>query len=167
MNKRTAAIGLVVLVVGVILAVGGALSALGSITINTTFTQAYPGEYVSAEIVLNTTSNLVVSSPAPSGGIVEAQNLHLVNSTNISTYTVPYNASGAGSDVYRSLSGDYYYVAFTSAQPATRIVATPRGSSALAFASLVLLGVVLAIAGIVLAVVGVLRKGPPASAGQT
>jgi hypothetical protein len=167
MKKRTVTIGVIVLVVGIVMLVGGAIGALGSITINTTFTQPHPGEYVSSEIMLNTTSSLVVSSPAASGGIVQAQDLNSVNATNVNAYAVPYNASGAGSDVYRSLSGDYYYVAFAPAQPDTRIVATPQGSLVLAFGALALLGIVLAIVGIVIAVVGVLRKGPPAVAGQT
>ena len=165
--KRITVIGIVVLVVGIVLVIGGAVGALGSLTINTSFTQPHPGEYVSSEIMLNTTSNLVVSSPAASGGIVTAQNLNLVNSTNISSYTIPYSASGAGSNIYKSLSGDYYYVAFASAQPDTKIVATPQGSSVAAFGALALLGIVLAIAGIVITVVGVRQKQRPQIEGPT
>ncbi len=166
MQKRTVTIGVVVLVIGVVVAVGGAIGALGSLTVNTAFTQPHPGEYVSAEIVLNTTSNLVVSSSAATGGIIQAQDLDSVNSTNLNTYAVAYNTSGGGSDVYRSLSGDYYYVAFASAQPDTRIVATPQGSSLVAYGGLALLGIIMAIAGIVIAVVGVRRKAPPTVTGQ-
>lgn len=167
MKKRTVMIGVIILVVGIALFIGGAFGALSSITISTTFSQPQPGEFVSAEIVLNTTSNLVVSSPASSGGIIQAQELNSVNSTNINTYAVSYSASAAGSDVYKALSGDYYYVAFASAQPNTKIVATTNGSLTLAFALLVLLGIVLAIAGIVIAVVGAIQKGRPTVAGQT
>jgi uncharacterized membrane protein YidH (DUF202 family) len=166
MNKRTVMIGVVILLIGIALIIGGAIGALGSITISTTFTQPHPGEYLSAEIVLNTTSNLAVASPVASGGIVSAQNLTLVTSTNINTYAVPYSASAAGTDVYKSLSGDYYYVAFGSAQPDTKIVATPQGSRVLLFAALILLGVVLAIVGVVVAVVGAVRKTRPHMAGQ-
>jgi hypothetical protein len=165
MNKRMVVIGVVILVIGAALVIGGAIGALGSITIKTTFTQTRPGEYVSAEIVLNTTSNLAVSSPAPTGGVVSAQNLPLVDSTNINTYAVPYNTTAVGTEVYRSLSGDYYYVAFASAQPNTKIVATPQGSRVLLFAALLLLGVVLAIVGIIVAVVGAVRKTRPPMTG--
>jgi len=166
MNKRMVVIGVVILVIGVALIIGGAIGALGSISIKTTFTQPHPGEYVSAEIVLNTTSNLAVASPAATGGVVSAQNLTQVNSTNINTYAVPYNATAVGTEVYKSLSGDYYYVAFASAQPNTKIVATPQGSRVLLFAALLLLGVVLAIVGIIVAVVGAVKKTRPPMTGQ-
>ena len=165
-RKRTVVIGAVILAVGVVMVVAGGVGALSSLTINTSFTQPHPGEYVSSEIALNATSELVVSSPAATGGIIRAQNLNLVNSTNIDTYAIAYSASGAGSDVYKSLSGDYYYVAFASTQPNAKIVALTQGSSVLAYGGLVLLGVVLLIAGIAITVVGLLRKGPPAVAGQ-
>jgi hypothetical protein len=167
MNKRMVTVGVVILVIGIALVAGGAIGALGSISIKTTFTQPHPGEYVSAEIVLNTTSNLAVASPAALGGIVSAQNLINVNSTNISAYAVPYSASAAGTEVYKSLSGDYYYVAFASSQPDTKIVATPLGSRILLFGALALLGVVLVIVGIIIAVVGAVKKTRPPMAGQS
>jgi len=89
---------------------------------------------------------------------VHAQSLNLVNASNITTYAVPYNSTTAGSDVYRSISGDYYYVAFSSAQPDARIVATPQGSRVLAYGALALLGIICVIAGIVVAAVGAVRK---------
>jgi len=159
MNSRTVAVGVIVLVVGIALLIGGAIGALGSITINTTFTEPHPGEYLSTEIVLNTTSGLVVTAPAAVGGIIPAQAMSLVNSSNVSTYAVPYNSAAAGSDVYRSISGDYYYVAFASAQPDTRIVATALHSSAAKFGILVLLGLVCLVAGVIVAVVGAIQKG--------
>ena len=164
--KRTVAIGVVILVVGIVLVVGGAAGELSSLTIRTSFTQPHPGEYVSAEIMLNTTSYLAVSSPAASGGIIPAQDLNLVDSTNINTYALPISTSGAGSDIYKSLSGNFYYVAFASAQPNTNNVATPQGPFVAAFGALVLLGIVLVIAGIVIAVVGRRQRQRPQDAGQ-
>jgi len=167
MKTRTVVIGLVILVVGIALVVVGAVGALGSLTINTTFTQPHPGEYVSAEIVLNTTSGLVVSSPAAVSGIVRAQDLGSVNSTNLNRYAVPYNSTAAGSDVYKSISGNYYYVAFSSGQPDTRILATTLKSGIVAFGSLALIGIVLVLAGIVVAVVGALQKSPAQVEGRS
>jgi len=165
-KTRTVVIGVVVLVVGVALLIGGTLGALGSITINTTFTQPNAGEYVSAEITLNETSGLVVSSPASVGGVVHAQDLSLVTSANIHTYAIPYNSTGAGSEIYTSLSGNYYYVAFSSTQPNTTIVATPLRGGIVGYGSLVLLGLVLIVAGIVVAIVGVFQKRRPPAQGQ-
>jgi uncharacterized membrane protein len=162
--KRTVTVGIVVLVVGIVLVVGGAVGDLSSLTINKGFTQPHSGEYVSAEIKLNTTSYLVVKSPAASGGVVPAQDLNLVNSTNINTYAVPISTSGAGSDIYESITGDYYYVAFSSAQPNATIVAAPPYAAALG--TLIVVGIVLVIAGIVVAVVGRRQKRGPQDSGQ-
>ena len=167
MKQRTVVIGIIVVIVGGVMLVGGAIGALGSITIHTSFTQLHPGEYVSAEIMLNRTSNLLVSSPAASGGIVSAQDLSLVNFANLNTYAIPYNASAVGNNVYRSLIGDYYYVAFSSSQPNTKIVATPQGSLVLAYGLLAVLGVVVAVGGIVVVIVGVLQKERPQVPGQS
>ena len=162
--KRMVAIGAVVLAVGIVMVIGGAVGALGSLTIKTSFAQPQPGEYVSAEISLNTTSTLVVSSPAASGGVVHAQDLNSVNSTNINNYAISYNTSGAGSDIYSSLSGDYYYVAFSSTQPNTKIVVT-QGSLATTYGGLALLGIVLAISGVIVMVIGVRQKRRPQGPG--
>jgi hypothetical protein len=167
MRKRTVTIGLVVLVIGVASLIGGAIGALGSLSINNAFTQPHPGEFVSSEIKLNTTSELVVSSPAAVGGIIPAQDLNLVNSTSISTQAIPISSTGAGSDIYKSISGNYYYVAFSSTQPSTTIVATAVGSSVIAYGSLVLLGLVLVVVGIVIAVIGVRQKARLPVQGQT
>ena len=161
MRTRTVIIGVVVFIIGIALLAVGALGALNTLTISTNFTQPHPGEYVSAEIVLNSSSGVAVSSPAAVGGIIPAQDLSLVNSSNIDTYAVPISASGAGSDTYKGLVGDYYYVAFASTQPGTTIVATPLSSGAIGFGLLVLLGLVCIVAGIVVAIVGVLQKRKP------
>lgn len=158
MKTRTVVIGLVVLAVGASLFIGGAIGALGSISISTTFTQQRSGEYVSAEIVLNTTSGLAVASPSATGGIIPAQDLGQVNSTNLGSYAVPYSSSAAGTEVYRALVGDYYYVAFTSSQPDTTIVATPAKGSVASYGLLVLAGIALVIAGIVIAIIGAFQK---------
>jgi uncharacterized membrane protein len=163
--KRTVKIGVVVLVVGVVLVAAGAAGELSSLTLSKNFTQLHSGEYVSTEIKLNSTSYLVVKSPASSGGIVPAQDLNLVNSTNINTYAVSISTSGAGSDIYESISGDYYYVAFSSAQPNSTIVVAPQYVAILGI--LIILGVVLVIAGVVIAVVGRRQKKRHQETGQT
>jgi hypothetical protein len=161
MRRRTVVIGLVVLVIGVVLLAVGALGVLSNVTISRNFTQPHPGEYVSAEIMLNTTSGVAVSSPAAVGGLIPAQDLNLVNSGNIGTYAVPINATSLGTDTYRELVGDYYYVAFASTQPSTTIVATPRGSALVGFGALVLVGLACTVAGIIVAIVGAIQKPKP------
>jgi len=165
MRTRRVVIGVVVLVIGLSLLAVGAFGALSNLTISKSFSEPHPGEYVSAEIVLNTTSALVITSPATNGGVIHAQNLDLVNSTNIGTYAIPINASGAGSNTYTRLTGDYYYVVFASTPPSTTIVATPLNSGIIRYGALVLLGFICIIAGVIVAVVGAIQK-PPAQAVQ-
>jgi len=158
MRTRTVIIGVVVLIIGMVLLAVGGLGVFSHLTISTKFTQPHPGEFVSAELVLNTSSGVAVSSPAAVGGIIPAQDLNLVNSSSIGTYEVPISASGAGSNIYKGLVGDYYYVAFASTQPTTKIVATPLSSGALDFTPLVFLGLACIVAGFVVAIVGALRR---------
>jgi hypothetical protein len=165
MKTRTVLIGLIVFALGIALFVGGVIGALGSLTIQTNFTQPHPGEYVSSEILLNTTSDLVVSSPATPGGVIPALDLSRVNSTNLSSYVIHYNSTGAGSDIYSSIVGDYYYVAFSSAQPSTTIVVTSLRGSVIGYGSLVLIGIVCGIAGIIIAIIGAFQKKQPPAQG--
>lgn len=158
MNTRTVMIGVVILVVGVALIAVGALGALQNTKIITTFSESHTGEYVSTELVLNTTSVVAVSSAAAVGGIIPAQDLNFANSTNISQYEISYSTSVGGTQTYRQLQGDYYYVAFSSSQPSTRIVVASSHSGALGFGALVLVGFVCIIAGIVVSVIGLRKK---------
>jgi hypothetical protein len=152
-------VGIIVLVIGIALIGTGVFGVLKSTTIITTFAQSHTGEYVSTKMNLNTSSLVVVTSPATAGGIVPAQDMGAVNSTDISTYAVPYNSTAAGTETYTSLNGDYYYVAFSSAQPNTKIVATGASLSAAAgYGLLAIAGLVCIVVGIAVAIVGVLLK---------
>jgi hypothetical protein len=161
MKTRTVVIGVIVLVLGIILVVAGAIGALGSVTIITNFTEPHSGEFVSTEIFLNSTSGLAVSSPATTGGIIPAQDLNSVNSTNLGTYAISPNSNAIGTQTYKQLVGDYYYVAFASTQPGTRIVTTALGSGVVRYGLLVLAGLACFVAGIIVAVVGWRQKSRP------
>jgi hypothetical protein len=147
--------GAIILVAGVVLLAIGAAGILGSIKLITTFNEPHTGEYVSAEILLNSTSGVAVQSPAAVGGIIPAEDLNSVNSNNVGSYAVPHNSTAAGTQVYRSLTGDYYYVAFSSAAPATHIVVTPLRSSTLGYGLLVIVSFVCIVAGVILVIMGV------------
>jgi hypothetical protein len=158
MNKPTVVIGGVVLIVGVVLIAVGAVGVLRGLTVITTFSEPQSGEYVSTELVLNTTSGVAVTSAATNGGLIAAQDLNLVSSTNFGQYAVAPHSNVAGAVTYTDLMGDYYYVAFASSQPSSKIVATPLNGGTLGSSPLVLGGLLVAIIGIVVAVVGVRRK---------
>ncbi|MGD0319091.1 MAG: hypothetical protein ABSB56_05310 [Nitrososphaerales archaeon] len=159
MRTRTLTIGLIILVVGIALAAVGGYNLKNSTTSITSFTQPTAGEYVSAELVLND-SVVVVRSPASVGGMVPAQDISEVNSTDIGSYAVPYNSTAASSKTYIGLRGDFNYVVFSSVQPTTKIVVTGTLLGTVSSGLLVLAGIVCVIAGIIVTIVGALRKNP-------
>ena len=158
MNKPIVIIGAVVLIIGVVLIAVGAVGVLRGLTVVTTFSQPQSGEYVSTELMFNTTSGIAVTSAAANGGLIRAQDLNLVNSTNIGQYALTPHSNVAGTSTYTNLTGDYYYVAFTSSQPSSKIVATPLHGGTVASSPLVLGGFLIVIIGIVVIVIGVRKK---------
>jgi hypothetical protein len=159
MRTRTLTIGLIILVVGIALAAVGGYSLKNTTTSITSFTQPTAGEYISAELVLND-SVVVVRSPASDGGIVPAQDISAVNSTDIGSYAIPYNSTAASSETYIGLRGDFKYVVFSSVQPTTKIEVTGTLSETVTSGLLVLAGIACGIAGIIVAIVGAVRKNP-------
>jgi hypothetical protein len=157
-NRPTVIVGVVVLVIGVVLVAVGAVGVLRGLTIVTTFSEPRSGEYVSTELVLNVTSGVAVTSAASNGGLIPAQDLNLVNSTNFGQYALTPHSNVAGTVTYTNLTGDYYYVAFASSQPSSRVVATHLNGGTMGSSPLVLGGFVVFIVGIVVIVVGVRRK---------
>jgi hypothetical protein len=158
MNKPIVIIGGVVLIIGVVLIAVGAVGVLRGLTVVTTFSEPQSGEYVSTELMLNVTSDAAVTNAAANGGIIPAQDLNLVNSTNISQYALTPHSDVAGTQTYTNLTGDYYYVAFASSQPTSKIVATPVHGGTVGSSPLVLGGFLAVIVGIVVVVVGALKK---------
>ena len=158
MNRPIVIIGVVVLIAGVVLVAVGVVGVLRGLTVVTTFSEPHSGEYVSTELVVNSTSDAAVTSAAANGGLIPAQDLSLVNSTNIGQYALTPHSNAAGTVTYTNLSGDYYYVAFASSQPSSKVVATPTSGGTLGSNPLVLGGFVVFIIGVVVIVLGVRRK---------
>ena len=159
MRARMVIIGVVLLIIGIALFATGLVGLRGSTTSIQVFNQSSPGEYVSSEILLNSSSSIIVRSPASVGGLVPAQDLTLVTSANIDSYALSSNSSVAGTQAYTSISGDYYYVIFSSTQPNTRITVTeaPIATTA-ALGLLTLAGIALAFIGIILSLAGAFLK---------
>jgi hypothetical protein len=158
MNRPIVIIGGVVLIIGVVLIAVGAVGVLRGLTVITTFSEPQSGEYVSTELMLNSTSGAAVTSAAANGGLIPAQDLNLVNSTNIGQYALTPHSNVAGTLTYTNLLGDFYYVAFASSQPSSRMVITPLHGGTLGSSPLVLGGFVVVIIGVVVIVLGVRKK---------
>jgi len=158
MNRPTVGIGAVVLIIGVVLIAVGAVGVLRGLTVVTAFSEPQSGEYVSTELVLNSTSGMAITSAAANGGLIPAQDLNLVNSTNIGQYALTPHSSTGGTLTYTNLTGDYNYVAFASSQPSSKIVATPLHGGTIGSNPLVLGGFLAFIIGIVVIVLGARKK---------
>ena len=98
MRKRMVTIGVVLLIVGIAFLVSGVIGLRGSTNTVKVFNQPNPGEYVSSEILLNSSSTIIVRSPPSVGGLIPAQYINLVNSTNINTYAKRVSTAVAGAD---------------------------------------------------------------------
>jgi hypothetical protein len=158
MRKRTVVIGLIILVIGIAFVAGGVVGLKGSTSTISAFTQPQTGEYVSSEVVLNSTAVVVVRPSSSTGGLVPGQELGDVNSTSLATYALSANSTAGGSATYVGVKGDYYYVIFTSSQPATKIVITGDFVKTAASGILVLLGGILLLAGLIVTIIGAVRK---------
>lgn len=162
-------VGIIVLLLGIVMIGGGIATLRGTTTTIRTFSQQQTGEYVSSEIVLNSSSAVVVRSPASTGGLVAAQNLSSVNSADIGSYALTPTSTAGGSDTYVSLTGDYYYVAFTSSPPSSDVVIAGSLRQTIISGLLVILGFLFAIVGAILSLVGWRRgrrQGPKNDKGQ-
>ena len=158
MKTRMVTIGVVLLIIGIAFLASGAIGLRGSTSTIKVFNQPNPGEYVSSEILLNSSSTIIVRSPPSVGGLVPAQDLTLVNSTNLNSYALSSSTSVAGTQSYTSIKGNYYYVIFSSTQPNTRLAITGSLGTTAALGLLTLAGIVFIIIGIVLAILGAFRK---------
>lgn len=158
MNRPVVGIGAVVLIIGVVLVAVGVVGVLRGLTVVTAFSEPQSGEYVSTELVLNSTSGIAVTSAASNGGLIPAQDLSLVNSTNIGQYALATHSKTAGTVTYTNVMGDYYYVAFASSQPGSKVVATPLHGGTVGSNPLALGGFLAIIVGIVVIVIGARMK---------
>jgi len=154
LTSRLLITGIIVLVLGLVMIGGGETGIKGTTTTIRTFSQQQPGEYVSSEIILNSSSVVVVSSPASSGGLILAQDLSSVNSTNVGSHALTPTSAAGGSATFVSLTGNYYYVVFSSSQPSSAIVIAGSLGQTIVSGLLVLLGFLFVIVGVILSLVG-------------
>ena len=155
MRKQIIIVGVILLVIGIAILALGVYGESRASTILRTFNQQQTGEYVSDQITANSSVSIVVKSPSSNGGLISAQDLNVVNSSNISSYTVPYNSTAAG-NLYRGLNGNYYYVVFSSTSPNTVIVIAPPVVAE--YGVLAIAGIVVAVIGVIIAIIGAVLK---------
>ena len=166
MRTRIIIVGIIILIIGIALIAVGALGALRGLAIVNTFNQLHSGEYVSSEVMLNTSSIVAITSPSSTGGLIRASDLSLVNSSNLSSFAIQPNSTSSSTNTFIRLIGDYYYVSFTSTQPSTQIIITSASRGVIDYGILTIVGISMLVAGIIVAIVGVFLKRPKTE-GQT
>ena len=160
MRTRIIIVGIIILIIGIALIAVGALGALRGLVIVNTFSEAHSGEYVSNEVLLNTSSIVAITSPSSTGGLIRASDLSLVNSSNLSSFAIQPNTTSSSTNTYIHLIGDYYYVSFTSTRPSTQIIITNSSRGVIDYGILTIIGISALVAGIIVAIVGIFLKKP-------
>lgn len=162
MRRSILIIGLIILVIGISLIAVVRFGAISEVSRVVTFNQRSPGEYISGELVLTGPSVVAVKSPASDGGLIPSQDLSAINSVNVGKYAVSYSSTAAGVETYNGITGDYYYVVFSSSPPATQVVVASLSSTGklIMIGVLALSGLGLIFLGLIVAIVGVLSKNP-------
>jgi hypothetical protein len=162
MRKTILIIGVIILLIGISLIVIVRLGPISQINKIETLNQQRAGEYVSSELVLSSPSVVVIRSPASDGGLVPSQDLNAIDSVNVGTYAIPYSNAISNVETYNEITGDYYYVGFSSSAPSTQIVVTNLSSTGglIEIGIIALSGLGLIIAGIVVVIVGLVSKNP-------
>lgn len=168
MRKRIALVGLVIFVVGVILA-GVSLAGTYSLThTSRTVNEVSTGEWDSGEINVSSGGFLTVTTTATGNyGLVKASDLPSVNSAaNLSSLSVTSNSSTSAAShqilTYHNINGSYYFVVFSSSSPSILIAYITDFSSEVVYALLLVPGGALAFIGFIVGIIGVILKKKPA-----
>lgn len=161
MRKNIVLIGLVLLIVGVAI-IGVSLYEMSALSdINSSLTQVSSNEWRSDVINVNSSGVLTITTSETSGfGLIPASDLSAVTASNLANYAVGYDTSTtSGSQnafVYDQLSGQYYFVIFSSSTPTmTYLFLTAEGEI---FAELLIVGAGVAFVGLIMAIVGAILK---------
>lgn len=163
MRRKLALTGLVVFVVGVVVLIVGVLGTEGALHPVSGFHQLAPGEYVSQELNLTASATVTLRNPPTTMGLVTAQNLSVVNSTNLATTGVRALGTTSGTVAYLVSAGSYYVVYFGTSAPSTLVIYLYTGQAA-AYGLATLAGLAMAVAGGIVGLVGVFtRPKPPAN----
>ncbi|MGI0071965.1 MAG: hypothetical protein ACRECT_07895 [Thermoplasmata archaeon] len=160
MRRKLAAIGLVLFLVGIALLFAGVYATKGALHPVNDFTLRSPGEYVSPELNLTQAATVTIEKAPSREGLVTAQNLSIVNATNLGTEGVPATVTTSGTVAYSVSAGSYYVVSFGNSAPTTTVDYLYTNTVAL-YGLATLAGLALAVAGGVVGLIGAFRKPKP------
>ncbi len=163
MRKNLVMVGLVILVVGIIIAAVSAveLNQLESTSIKGASNAMFVGqngEYHSE--LLNVSSEQVVFLVSNVHAyLIPSADLNTVNSGNIGNYAVTPTVQQGNISTFSGISGEFYVVTFANSMPSVSYAVIAGGIARLAVTGLLLIiGVLLIIIGAIIAVIGAVLK---------
>lgn len=159
MRKRLVIIGIILIMIGFAFTVAGSYGIIKNVTLSTEVVQHASGEYISSKMIMNESSTLLVMGTTTNSGLIKASDLSIVNESNLHSYEIQYNSKQGNTLLYEKLTGEYYFVAFTSTAPNLQYAyGTGSLGQFLLSSMLTVLGPFILIAGIVVSVVGAIIK---------
>lgn len=166
MRRGIALIGVVLIVVGVVLIGITFATGLSLPKSSRTVNQVYSGEWDSGEINITSTTSIAVATTATGTyGLIKATDLSTVNPTNLASLSLqPHSTVTVSSDhtlTYKNLSGQYYFVVFSSKSPTIVVEYVSHNSLGATGGKLLLPGGALILSGIIVGIVGVVLKRKP------
>jgi hypothetical protein len=166
MRKKIALIGLVIFLVGIVLA-GVSLAGTYSLTHTSgTVNAVTSGEWDSGEINVTSGGLLTVTTSVSSNyGLVKAADISSVSATTLGSYALSSNTSTSAAShqilTYQDLNGSYYFVVFSSFSPSILIAYITDFSQEVVYALMLLPGGAMAVIGFIVGIVGVILKRKP------
>lgn len=161
MRKKIVLIGLVLLIIGVVI-LGISLYETAALSDeNSALVQVSTGEWRSNLISMNSTGILEVTTSVSSDfGLVPASEINVITASNLASHVVNYDTpSTAGSlnaFTYDQISGNYYFVIFSSSTPSFSYTYLP--AEAILFGEFLVVGSGIAFVGLIMAIVGAILK---------
>lgn len=163
MRKNILIIGLVLLVVGIVMAGASAFeaahSASGSISgASTSMLQCTNGGYHSELLNVSSGEEVIVVANQHAY-LIPSEDLGTVTSGNVAGFAVAPSTSVGNTSTYSNIPGSYYIVTIGTSPPSVDYAVVSGGLGNLIVTGLlVLVGVFLAIAGIIVAIIGAVLK---------
>ena len=163
MRKKILIIGLILLVVGIVMAGASAVEAAHSASgsISGASTAMFPdsnGGYHSQALNVSSGEEVIVVANQQAY-LIPSEDLGTATQETVTGYAVAPSSSAGNTSTYSNIPGSYYIVTFGSSPPSVDYAVVSGGLGHLILIGLlVLVGVFLAIAGIIIAIIGAVLK---------
>lgn len=169
MRRTTLIVGVVLLVVGIIIAGVAWVELSSSLTGTLSSAKGEEGSAMYAGQNGDFYSNLLTAGPSSEiivsfnfSGVhpylIPSRDLSIVNLENIGNYSISDSLTQGNSSGYSGLNGTYYVVTFGTSSPGIAYIVASHFNSLVIEGGLLALGAIFAIAGIIVVIIGAVRK---------